>query len=140
MEHPKSPESMRRFAPGTPVAVVTAEGLDRLLDYRAPEGGVARRRPRRGAARAAAGARRGLGRGGRATSRRRKLRGIVRVLDAPPLGAAMQAFLARAADYTLTPLPVMLRLATRAPGLGAPPSARPLLRRSGSEPDRMPDR
>ena len=31
----------------------------------------------------------------------------------------MREFLARAADYTLTPLPVMLRLATRAPGLGA---------------------
>ena len=30
-----------RIAPeGTAVAVLTAEGLDRLLDYRAPEGGV----------------------------------------------------------------------------------------------------
>ena len=43
----------------------------------------------------------------------------------------MRAFLARAADYTLTPLPIMLRLATRAPGLGAPPAARPLLRLTG---------
>ncbi len=34
----------------------------------------------------------------------------------------MREFLARAADYTLTPLPAMLRLATRSPGLGDPPS------------------
>ncbi|HVL19829.1 MAG TPA: primosomal protein N', partial [Amaricoccus sp.] len=136
MEHPIPPESMRRFAPGTPVAVVTAEGLDRLLDYRAPEGGVGAGDlvevplgPRR-----VLGAVWGEAAGGIEES---KLRPIVRVLDAPPLGAAMQAFLARAADYTLTPLPVMLRLATRAPGLAAPPSARPLLRRSGTEPDRM---
>ena len=51
----------------------------------------------------------------------------------------MQSFLARAADYTLTPLPAMLRLATRAPGLGRAPGRAPLLRRSGSEPDRMTD-
>ena len=139
MKHPNRPESMRRFAPGTPVAVVTAEGLDRLLDYRAPEGGV-------GAGdlvEVPLGPRRVLGAvWGEAVGdiEEGKLRGIVRVLDAPPLGAAMQAFLARVADYTLTSLPVMLRLATRAPGLGAPPSARPLLRRSGTEPDRMPDR
>ena len=54
-----------------------------------------------------------------------KLRDVARVLDAPPLAPAMREFLARAADYTLTPLPAMLRLATRAPGLGAPPAARP---------------
>ncbi len=117
MEHPKSPEPMRRFAPGTPVAVVTAEGLDRLLDYRAPEGGV-------GAGdlvEVPLGPRRVLGAvWGEAVGgiEEGKLRGILRVLDAPPLGAAMMAFLARAAEYTLTPLPAMLRLATRAPGLG----------------------
>ena len=38
---------------------------------------------------------------------------------------AMRDFLARAADYTLTPLSVMLRLATRAPGLGEPPARPP---------------
>ena len=45
MEHLKTPASLPgspvRFGAGTPVAVVTAEGIDRLLDYRAPEGGVA---------------------------------------------------------------------------------------------------
>lgn len=136
MEHLKTPESLRRLAAGTPVAVVTAEGLDRLLDYRAPAGGVAPGDlvevplgPRR-----VLGAVWGEGQGGYEAA---KLRDIVRVLDAPPLAPAMRAFLARAAEYTLTPLPVMLRLATRAPGLGAPPSARPLLRPTGTAPDRM---
>ena len=40
----------------------------------------------------------------------------------------LRGFLTRAADYTLTPLPVMLRLATRAPGLGDPPSMRRVYR------------
>jgi primosomal protein N' (replication factor Y) len=40
----------------------------------------------------------------------------------------MRAFLTRAADYTLTPLPAMLRLATRAPGLGDPPAMRKVYR------------
>jgi primosomal protein N' (replication factor Y) len=136
MEHLNPPESLRVFAAGCPVAVVTAEGLDRLLDYRAPEGGT-----RAGdLVEVPLGPRRVLGLvwgPARGDCDEAKLRGIVRVLDAPPLGAAMRAFLARAADYTLTPLPVMLRLATRAPGLGAPPSARPILRRAAAAPDRM---
>jgi primosomal protein N' (replication factor Y) len=49
----------------------------------------------------------------------------------------MREFLARAADYTLTPMPAMLRLATRSPGLGDPPSMRTVLRRGGADPDRM---
>ena len=44
MEHPNpapSPEApLRVFPAGAAVAVLTAEGLDRLLDYRAPAGGV----------------------------------------------------------------------------------------------------
>ncbi len=51
----------------------------------------------------------------------------------------LRQFLMRAADYTLTPLPAMLRLATRAPGLGDPPSMRRVLRAGGGEPDRMTD-
>src|SRR5690242_15619290 len=100
MEHPNPPESMRRFAPGTPVAVVTAEGIDRLLDYRVPAGGCAAGAlvevplgPRR-----VLGAVWGEAQGDIPES---KLRDIVRVLDAPPLTGAMQTFLARAADYTL---------------------------------------
>lgn len=63
-----------------------------------------------------------------------KLRGIERVLDAAPMREEMRLFLARAADYTLTPLPAMLRLASRAPGLGEPPAVRRVYRASGHEP------
>ena len=139
MEHPNrltAAGPAPDFAEGTPVAVVTLEGFDRLLDYRAPEGGArlgdfveAPLGPRR-----VLGVVWGPGEGGLAPE---KLRPIARVLDAPPLRPAMRVFLARAADYTLTPLPHMLRLASRAPGLGAPPSARPVLRLSGAAPDRM---
>jgi hypothetical protein len=41
---------------------------------------------------------------------------MARVLDAAPMREEMREFLIRAADYTLTPLPAMLRLATRSPG------------------------
>ncbi len=136
MEHPThSPE---RFAEGAAVAVVTAEGLDRTLDYRAPEGGVAAGDlvlaplgPRR-----VLGVVWGPGEGGFDPAKLRDLAGVV---DAAPLRPQMRAFLARAAEYTLTPLSIMLRLATRSPGLGEPPSARPLLRLSGKPPDRMTD-
>ena len=141
MEHlnpaPSPAEPLRFFPAGATVAVLTAEGLDRLLDYRAPAGGARAGRPRRGAARAAARPRAWSGAKARATSTRSKLRDVARVLDAPPIAPAMRGFLARAADYTLTPLSIMLRLATRAPGLGAPPAARPLLRLTGAAPERM---
>ncbi|MFV0473673.1 MAG: primosomal protein N' [Pikeienuella sp.] len=57
-----------------------------------------------------------------------KLKPVLRRLDLPPASAAMRAFLARAADYTLTPLGAMLRLATRAPDLGEPPRPRVVYR------------
>ncbi|MFO1104492.1 MAG: primosomal protein N' [Amaricoccus sp.] len=126
----------RIFPEGTAVAVLTAEGLDRLLDYRAPEGGVGPGDfvevplgPRR-----VLGLVWGPGQGGFAAG---KLRDVAGRLDVPPMRAEMRTFLARAADYTLTPLTHMLRLASRAPGLGQPPSARPLLRLSGQAPGRM---
>ena len=140
MEHlnpaPSAARSAAVFPAGASVAVLTAEGLDRLLDYRAPSAGVRAGElvevplgPRR-----ALGVVWGEGQGDVDPAR---LRDVLRVLDAPPLAAAMRSFLARAADYTLTPLSIMLRLATRAPGLGAPPAARPLLRPTGAEPERM---
>jgi primosomal protein N' (replication factor Y) len=49
----------------------------------------------------------------------------------------LRVFLERTADYTLTPLPAMLRLATRAPGLGDPPSMRKIYRRGAGEPDKL---
>ncbi|MGB7263595.1 MAG: primosomal protein N', partial [Albidovulum sp.] len=42
-------------------------------------------------------------------------------------------------DYTLTPMPAMLRLATRAPGLADPPGPRKVFRIGWAAPDRMTD-
>ncbi len=64
---------------------------------------------------------------------------MIRVLDAAPMRDELMAFLTRAGDYTLTPMPAMLRLATRAPGLGDPPSMRKIYRLGDSTPDRMTD-
>jgi primosomal protein N' (replication factor Y) len=49
----------------------------------------------------------------------------------------MRAFLERAAEYTLTPQPAMLRLATRAPGFGGETAPRRVYRRGDGEPERM---
>lgn len=113
--------STHAFQQGAPVAVLTAQPLDGCLDYRAPEGGCAigdfvevPLGPRR-----VAGVVWGKGSGDWPVE---KLRAIGRRLDLPPMRDEMRAFLIRAADYTLTPLPAMLRLATRVPELldGAP--------------------
>ncbi len=124
------------FPEGAQVAVLTAEPLDRLLDYKAPAGGVAL-----GAfVKVPLGPRKVLGvvwgaGGGRFDPA--KLRTIAQVLDVPPMRDEMREFLRRAADYTLTPLPLMLRLATRVPGLGDPPAMRKLVKRGSSDPDRL---
>ena len=119
-----------RFAEGELVGVLTTQPLDRVLDYLAPEGGCATGDfvevpfgPRR-----VAGVVWGRGAG---DWDRAKLRSVARVLDAAPMREEMRLFLARVADYTLTPLPAMLRLATRAPGLGDPPSMRRIDRAVG---------
>lgn len=126
------------FDEGDLVAVLTAQPLDRLLDYKAPEGGC-----QVGAfvevplgPRKVLGVVWGKGAGGFDLS---KARSVIRVLDVAPMREEMRAFLARAADYTLTPMPAMLRLATRAPGLGDPPSMRKILRLGQGEPDRLTD-
>ncbi|MCV2867943.1 primosomal protein N' [Defluviimonas sp. WL0002] len=126
------------FEQGDLVAVLTTEPLGRTLDYRAPPGGChagafveAPLGPRR-----VMGVVWGPGEGGFDPA---KIRSVTRVLDAAPMGAAMRAFLARAADYTLTSMPAMLRLATRAPGLADPPGPRRVYRKGWSSPDRMTD-
>ena len=58
----------------------------------------------------------------------RRLKRVARVLDEKPLRPELRAFLARLADYTLTPVGVVARLAPRAPGLGEPPPSRSLYR------------
>ena len=45
-----------------------------------------------------------------------KVRSVNRVLDVAPMRSEMRSFLEKAASYTLTSMPAMLRLATRAPG------------------------
>ncbi|EBA18500.1 primosome assembly protein PriA [Roseobacter sp. SK209-2-6] len=126
------------FHQGERVAVLTAQPLDRLLDYRAPEGGCFR-----GAfVEVPLGPRKVLGviwGSGSGDFDSAKLRSVIRVLDVAPMRDEMRAFLGKAADYTLTPMHAMLRLATRAPGLSDPPSMRKILRLGEGEPDRMTD-
>ncbi len=126
------------FHQGDRVAVLTAQPLDRLLDYRAPEGGCFRGAfvevplgPRK-----VLGVIWGPGAGGFDSA---KLRSVIRVLDVAPMREEMRQFLGKAADYTLTPMHAMLRLATRAPGLSDPPSMRRVLRLGAKEPERMTD-
>jgi len=123
---------------GTLIAVLTSQPLGRALDYRAPEGGCflgafveVPLGPRK-----VIGVVWGPGKGDYDLS---KIRAAYRVLEAAPMREELRAFLERAADYTLTPMPAMLRLATRAPGLGDPPSMRKVYRRGTSEPDRQTD-
>ncbi len=126
------------FPAGARLGVLTAEPLGLVLDYRAPDGGCALGAfvevplgPRK-----VPGVVWGAGAGDYDAT---KLRAVGRVIEVPPLDGAMRAFLERAADYTLTPLNAMLRLATRAPGLGVPPAARRVYRVTGREPARMTD-
>ncbi|MEL6598208.1 MAG: primosomal protein N' [Pseudomonadota bacterium] len=120
------------------VAVWTVEPLDKTLDYKAPEGGV-----RLGAyvavplgPRKVLGVVWGPGDGGWDPA---KIRRILGVIDVPPMGSAMRGFLAKAADYTLTPMSMMIRLATRAPGIMDPPGSRKVLRLTQHRPDRVTD-
>ncbi|MEO0938725.1 MAG: primosomal protein N' [Pseudomonadota bacterium] len=123
------------FNEGDLVAVLTTQPLDRLLDYKAPEGGC-----HLGAfVEVPLGPRKVIGVAwgpGKGDYDRSKIRSMIRVLDAPPMRAELRAFLLEAARYTLTPMPAMLRLATRAPGLGDPPSMRKVYRAGHREPDR----
>ena len=130
---------LRHFHQGELIAVLTTQPLDRTLDYKAPEGGVFEGAfvevplgPRK-----VLGVVWGPGAGDFDIS---KIRSVIRVLDAVPMREDMTSFLTRAADYTLTPMPAMLRLATRSPGLGDPPSMRRIYRRGTTDaPDRWTD-
>jgi primosomal protein N' (replication factor Y) len=126
------------FSQGQLVSVLTAQPLDRFLDYRAPEGGCFQGSyvevplgPR-----TVIGVVWGAGAGGYDPSKIRSVRGV---LDVPPMRDEMQEFLERAAAYTLTPLHAMLRLATRVPGLTDSPSARKVYALGVKRPDKMTD-
>ncbi|MFW2542983.1 primosomal protein N' [Primorskyibacter sp. 2E107] len=126
------------FETGTLVAVLTAQPIDRPLDYKAPEGGCfpgafveVPLGPRK-----VLGVVWGPGQGGFDPA---KARSIIRVLDAPPMREEMKLFLEKCGAYTLTPMSMMLRLATRAPGLGDAPSMRKVYRMGDGEPPRLTD-
>ncbi|MCW1951882.1 MAG: primosomal protein N', partial [Octadecabacter sp.] len=118
------------------VGVLTTQPLNRVLDYKAPEGGC-----HLGAfVEVPLGPRKVLGvvwGNGKGDWDIKKVRAVIRVLDVAPMADEMRQFLQKAADYTLTPMNAMLRLATRAPGLGDAPSMRKVYRLGTVEPDRM---
>jgi len=126
------------FNEGDLVAVLTSQPLDRMLDYKAPEGGC-----RLGAfVEVPLGPRKVLGvvwAPGMGDFDYAKTRSVIQVLDVAPMLQSMQKFLRRVSDYTLTPMPKMLRLATRAPGLGDPTSMRHVYRIGDVEVTRMTD-
>ena len=130
---------MRQFLDGELVSVLTTQPLGGALDYLAPVGGCLDGSfvevplgPRK-----VLGVVWGAGDGKVDAS---KLRRVIRVCDVEPMRAELKTFLARAAEYTLTPMPAMLRLATRSPGLGDPPSMRRIYRRGRREsPNRWTD-
>ena len=124
------------FDQDTLVSVMTLAPLDSALDYRAPEGGC-----HLGAyvevplgPRKVLGVVWGTGRGDYDPS---KIRAVLRILDVAPMRAELQSFLERGADYTMTPRPAMLRLATRVPSLSNPPSMRKIYRPGTQQPSRM---
>ncbi len=123
------------FKSGQPLSVLTTQPLDRMLDYRAPEGGAVIG----DFVEVPLGPRKVLGVvWGPATGDYpvNKLRAVLRVLDVPPMREELRVFLGRAADYTLTPLSLMLFLATRAPGLFKGPAMMRVYR-PGPPPKRM---
>jgi len=124
------------FDKGELVAVLTTQPLDRLLDYKAPAGGVFLG----GFVEVPLGPRKVLGvvwGPGQGDYDRAKIRPILRVLDVAAMRAEMQAFLARVGDYTLSSPTSMLRLATRAPGLMDPVHMRRVYGLGYEQPDRM---
>ena len=126
---------MNFYEQGQRIGVLTTEPVG-LLDSLAPEGGVMEGQivicplgPRR-----VMGAVWGKGEGSFDLA---KLRPVARAVDAAPLSDELRSFLAKAADYTLTPLPVMLRMALRAPDLDKPPAERRIIIQGGPGPIRM---
>lgn len=124
------------YPEGTPLGVLIPRPPGRMLDYLAPQGGC-----RQGdLVEVPLGPTRALGcvwGPAEGSVPRARLRPVAKVLDVPPLRDELRAFLARAADYTLTPPGLMLYLATRAPGLMEGPAVRRVYLPSGAAPARM---
>ena len=126
------------FDEGDLIAVLTAQPIDRFLDYKAPMGGC-----HLGSfVEVPLGPRKVLGvvwGNGLGDFNYAKVRAVLRVLDVVPMRDEMREFLTRAADYTLTPMSAMLRLATRVPGMGDAPSMRKVYRLGLVDPVRVTD-
>ena len=127
---------VREFRPGDLVSVLTTQPIDRALDYKAPAQGCVTG----DFVQVPLGPRQVLGcvwGPGRGDFDIAKVRDIHSVLPLEPMRGEMREFLMRVADYTLTPLASMLRLATRAPGLTDPPSMRKVYRLGDGAPERQ---
>ncbi|MDV3050602.1 MAG: primosomal protein N' [Planktomarina sp.] len=123
------------FYEGDLIAVLTSQPLGQMLDYKAPVGGCWH-----GAfVEVPIGPRKTLGvvwGEGKGDFEYAKVRSVIGVLDLPIMQPSMQEFLRRVSDYTLSPMHMMLRLATRAPGLNEPPSMQHVYRKGPSSLDR----
>ena len=125
----------RHFPAGSRIGVLTTEPVG-ILDYLAPEGGVLLGQP----VLCPLGPRRVMGivwGRGVGDFDAARLRPVGRALDAAALSPEFVEFLARAAEYTLTPLTAMARMALRAPDLDRPPAARRIIVPAGDPPGRM---
>ncbi|MBY8976061.1 primosomal protein N' [Rhodobacteraceae bacterium NNCM2] len=130
---------MTRFTEGDAVGVMLPAPFDGPLDYMVPEGMVL------GpgdfvqvelGARVLTGIVWGAGAGKLDPSRLKMVAGRY---DVPPMAEAMRRFLERAADYTLTPPGMMVRLGTRVPELGKPPPTRRVWYLTDTRPERSTD-
>ena len=101
--------------------MLTTQPIDRFFDYKAPEHGcfLGSYLEVPLGARKVFGVVWGPGKGDFEIS---KIRDAGRVLKVTPMRTELRQFLEKAGNYTLTPMPSMLRLATRVSGLGNPPS------------------
>ena len=127
---------IKSFVHNELVSVLTTQPINRFLDYKVPFGGLIQGSfvevpfgPRK-----VIGVVWGPGQGGYDP---KKIRSISNILEIAPMHPEMQEFLTRVGRYTLTSLNAMLRLATRAPGLGDPPSMRKVYALGDAIIDRM---
>ena len=127
---------IKSFVHNELVSVLTTQPINRFLDYKVPFGGLIQGSfvevplgPRK-----VIGVVWGPGQGGYDP---KKIRSISNILEIAPMHLEMQEFLTRVGRYTLTSLNAMLRLATRAPGLGDPPSMRKVYALGDAIIDRM---